>query len=258
MVTVFVAMLFIAGVAAEQPKQCTESQECDSHVDELHVEDMSMMLLQQSTQHTKVEMHHGAVHQNRGPIDPADVLGTCSGTGCPPEYSADRPCPPGCTSAATASTVAATTTAAAATTTAAAATTYTDGTLTWATGNSQSYMCSSMGIAYTQGTVVCGQSGYESGTGGTATLTCDAGAIVCFLFASGGKVGGSCGGDAFYEDGYPTNSGWGYMADATGSACLGSASCALAVTDGAVNGAAVSPATTAGGKFNFKALALCQ
>jgi len=126
-------------------------------------------------------------------------------------------------------------------------------TLTWETANSNAYVCST---SVTSDTVIaCAQNLYENGEETTAELTCDSGVISCFVFASGGKVGGSCGGDHFYEDA----DGWGYMAAETANDCIGQSSCTLTVGDGEVNGYPVDPEATAGeGKFNFKTVAVCQ
>lgn len=243
-------LLLITSASAELPEQCTEAHCEPQFEDALLEETMKVTLLQHSKEHKRTQRAlHDRVHGDDG------SLGYCEGTTdegrkCPPEYYSNRPCPPGCTTHTYAATTTSTTTAAT------TASTESQGILTWTTANDQAYTCSEKGIDYNQGTVVCAQTTYQDGVGGTCTLSCPAGTtLACIPFASGGKVGGSCGGDEFYEDA----DGWGYMDESTGSACIGQESCSLEVGDGTVNGTSVDPPAPAGnGKFNFKTLAVCM
>lgn len=192
-----------------------------------------------------------------GPGGTGDKLGTCSGTdnkgkACPPDYDAERPCPPGCTSSPYSSTTGAGNAGESGGTTAASG----SGSYQWTTSNALGYMCSN-DLDLTGRELTCGQAEYPAGQneGADATIACSSGSIECFVFASVGLVGGSCSGDPFAED---PNNQWAYMPLSVGNACVGQSSCAVSVGDGTLNGQATSPSTAGYAKSKFKGIALCS
>ncbi|CAK9094176.1 Hypothetical protein SCF082_LOCUS44275 [Durusdinium trenchii] len=183
------------------------------------------------------------------------TLGSCSGTDdkgktCPPDYTADKPCPPGCTTIPAGSTTSGANSGATTT-----ATTASSGSYEYTTANALSYMCGSLDTTGRE--ITCGQGEYPAGNneGTDASISCSSGTIECFVFASVGLVGGSCSGDPFAED--PSGK-WAYMPESVASACVGQASCTVVVGDGTLNSEAVSPSTAGYTRSKFKALAVCS
>lgn len=114
-------------------------------------------------------------------------------------------------------------------------------TLEWNTENNLSYMCSKKNISVTSGVsnshLTCAQTEFPltqgGSAGGSTTLTCDSGTIACFVFASYGKVGGSCAGDPFKED--PSGI-WTYLPQSVGEAIIGKSEYTLSISEGSVIG----------------------
>ena len=127
---------------------------------------------------------------------------------------------------------------------------------TYTTSNSLAYMCSS-NVDTTGRLVTCGQAEYPAGEneGVDAVVSCSSGTIECFVFASTGKVGGSCSGDPFMED---PGGEWAYLPESVGTSCQNQASCTITVGDGTLNSVATSPSTVGYAKNKFKAVALCS
>ncbi|CAK9078357.1 unnamed protein product [Durusdinium trenchii] len=108
------------------------------------------------------------------------TLGSCSGTDdkgktCPPDYTADKPCPPGCTTIPAGSTTSGANSGATTT-----ATTASSGSYEYTTANALSYMCGSLDTTGRE--ITCGQGEYPAGNneGTDASISCSSGTIECF------------------------------------------------------------------------------
>ncbi|CAE7242175.1 unnamed protein product, partial [Symbiodinium natans] len=187
-----------------------------------------------------------------GGTDTGDKLGSCTGTddkgkACPPDYTADKPCPPGCTTVPNSGDDAGDDGGGGSTTASPA--------YTWTTSNTNAYMCDAA-LDTSARVLACGQAEYPAGVneGSEATVSCASGTIECFVFASTGKVGGSCGGDPFLED---PGGEFAHMPESVGTACQGQATCTVTMGDGTLNSATTSPSTVGYSLNKFKAVAVC-
>jgi hypothetical protein len=135
-------------------------------------------------------------------------------------------------------------------------------TFTWSTTNANAYMCSQKGITIASGVstnVTCAQTEYPLIAGQALnTLNCSAGGtVVCFLYATFGRAGGSCGGDPFSDD---PSGDFAFMPPAIGNAIIGLQTYSFNVTATTVNDVAVpnwNPSVTPA-SVKFKVLAACS
>ena len=134
----------------------------------------------------------------------------------------------------------------------------------WTTSNKNSYMCSSKGISVTSGTLnnhlICAQDEFPPGSAPTAPynqLVCASGNIECFVFASYGRVGGSCAGDEFKED--PSGI-WTHMPVALAEKIIGKSSFKFSIeANNLINGvSATIPGNNNNSVGKLKVVAYCS
>lgn len=124
--------------------------------------------------------------------------------------------------------------------------------------NVNSYMCKQKGISVINANLACAQadSGETAGNGINVLKCANDGVIQCFAFASLGKIGGSCNGDEFKEDG-DLGKDVAYLPVEVAQGALGKSSVSFSLTQTTVNGV-VSGFPSQGPTPKLKVLAMCS